>query len=137
MIAEARYGVSFQVDQNAGVTYLLALFNLSLDTFDNFVNSSPGVLILSAPSNNAKRLQNIDDIVNAAPFDPELPRALVQQKNTPSFESVVVQETAAKLSQRFFFARVNHIGARGLLGIVCSHAECLLTGCRRVTKVCI
>ena len=77
---------------------LKALLDLRFNAFDNFVDASPGVLILSPPTNHEERLQNVDDIVYPTSLYAELLRALVQKQSAFAFDSVVLQKASAELA---------------------------------------
>ena len=51
---------------------------MSLDRFDNFVDSLPLISILGLPIDDLKALKNVYDIVDASSFDGKLPRALIK-----------------------------------------------------------
>jgi hypothetical protein len=73
---------------------------------NNFINSTPLVLILRPASNHAERLQNVDDIVDTASLYTKLFGARVQKKHTFAFNTIVLKEATAKFTERFFFARI-------------------------------
>jgi hypothetical protein len=73
---------------------------------NNFVNSSPLVLILRTASNHAERLQNVDDIVDTASFYTKLFGARVQKKHTFAFNTIVLEEATAQFAERFLLARI-------------------------------
>jgi len=73
--------------------------NLLLNRADNFVNPTPLVLILSAPLDHTKALQDVDDVVDATALDAKLPRALVQVEQTALRCAIQEQESTAKFTE--------------------------------------
>ena len=56
------------------LTYRTLLY-LGLNTFHNFLNTTPQVFILSSAPNHTERLKNVYDIVNAPSFNSKLTSA--------------------------------------------------------------
>lgn len=90
-----------------------ALGDLGLNAFKNFVETTPLVLVLGAAANDAERLKDVDDVVDAAALHSQLLGAGVEQEDSLALDAVVVEETPAQFAQRLFFARIY---ARGLGG---------------------
>lgn len=77
-----------------------------LDRADNFVDSTPLVLILSAALDHTEAFQDVYDVVDSSAFDAELPRALVQVEQTSLWSAVQEEEAPAQLAKTLLFAVV-------------------------------
>jgi hypothetical protein len=65
------------------------------------------VLILGASTDDTKALKNVDDVVDASSLHAKLFRALIKVEHPIAFDTVVVQETSAKLPEAFLLPIVD------------------------------
>lgn len=73
---------------------------------DDPIDSLPSVGVLSLPPDHAEALQDVDDVVDAAAFHPELSRALIEQQEVLLLFPVDAEEPPAELTERLLLAVV-------------------------------
>lgn len=82
------------------------MLDLSLDAAGNLVEASPLVFVLRPTPYDEEAFEDVDDVVNATALNTQLLRAAVEEKHAFAFDSVVMEEPATELAQRFLLARV-------------------------------
>ena len=85
---------------------------------DDLVDASPLVRVLRLAADHAEALQDVDDVVDSAPFDTEFLRALIQQQEIFLLLAVNAQETPAELAQALLLAIVLSLALVVQLGVI-------------------
>ena len=71
--------MTYVVLSSCGLDLSLTLQDLRLDALHDFVNASPLVFVFGPSADDAERLKDVDDVVDAPAFHAELAGAGVQK----------------------------------------------------------